>query len=111
MTMVSEVVRRRGALEAGARERRAETRLFSGTKLARVLAKLGVDFLAFVAAYDRESSESKDDPLSDADRMAVQRFLTHRKISELAVELDCSIPTAHARVTRFVLDSRTSDVS
>lgn len=94
--MVSEVVRR------------AETRLFSGTKLARVLAKLGVDFLAFVTAYDQEGSENKDNSLSDAERTAVQRFLTHRRISELAEDLHCSIPTAHARVTRFALDGRAS---
>ncbi len=81
-----------------------EARLYTGAKVARVLAKLGVDFREFVAAYDADSSRvPRGTALTEEERAAVERFLKHRQIAELAQELGCSIATAHARVTKFVL--------
>ena len=88
------------------RGQKADGRLFSGAKVARVLARLGVDFHAFVAEYDQENSRpARSTPLSESERAAVKRFLEHRQIRELAEDLQCSIASAHARVTRFVLES------
>jgi hypothetical protein len=85
----------------------AEARLYSGGKVARVLAKLGVDFRAFVAEYDQDTSRpSRAVPLSDAERAAVERFLKHQQIAQLADELGCSIASAHSRITKFVLETR-----
>ena len=86
-----------------------ETRLFSGAKVARVLAKLGVEFHAFVAEYEEDTTRaSRSAPLSEGERAAIERFLKHRQIAELARELGCSVASAHARVTKFVLETRPS---
>ena len=88
----------------GRHGKRAESRLYTGAKLARVLARLGVDFREFVATYDADPSPTGSIVLTDAERAAVERFLRHRQISRLADELGTSIPSAHARVARFVLE-------
>jgi hypothetical protein len=83
----------------------AESRLFSGSKMARVLHRLGVDFRAFVEEYDQDvSRSSRAAPLSKGERAAIEEFLTHGQIRRLAKELACSVGSAQSRVTRFALE-------
>jgi hypothetical protein len=91
------------------RSQGAGSRLFSGGKMARVLAKLGVDFERFVTEYDQDDTRTpRAAGLSEEDRAAVARFLKHREIRQLASELGCSVPSAHARVARFALERHPS---
>jgi hypothetical protein len=98
---------RSGSGEKGPRgSKNPEDRLFSGSKIARVLAKFNVDFRKFVSEYDQDNSRSpRLRPLDDKEKLAIERFIgQHRSINQLANDLSCSISSAQARVTRYVLE-------
>lgn len=90
-----------------------EERLFSGAKIARVLeTKYQIQMMQFVRDYDDDTSRSpRTRALENSEVEAIQRFLKHRQITQLATDLACSISSAQARVTRFVLDHAANALS
>ncbi len=83
-----------------------DERLFSGSKIARVLeSKYQITMAQFVRDYDDDTSRSpRVRALEDTEVTAIQRFLKHKNVTQLANDLACSISSAQARVTRYVLD-------
>ena len=67
------------------------------------------DFPAFVDEYDLDLPRStRSSPLTEAERATIESFLSHGEIRRLAQDLGCSVPSAHARVTKFALERTAS---
>lgn len=99
-------VHRRRAAPSADEKKPFDQRLFSGSKIARVLEnKFKITMAQFVRDYDDDTSRSpRVRALDDGEVQAIQRFLKHKNVTQLAGDLACSISSAQARVTRYVLD-------
>lgn len=96
-----------------AEKKHHDERLFSGSKIGRVLeSKYNISMAQFVRDYDDDTSRSpRTRALDDSEIAAIKRFLTHKNVTQLANDLACSLSSAQGRVTRYVLDHMAAPAS
>lgn len=82
-----------------------KSRLFSETKVYRVLERLGVDPAKFRTEYDSDSTRGPrgSRPLEQDDIAAIQAYFTHRNRDTLASQLGVSKQSIDKKIAQYAL--------